>query len=165
MFSKEIDYILKKFLVFFNKWGITPNSITFFGLICGILAGYYLFVDLFMFRVLICLNLICDVFDGNLSRFLKVENYSGYLFDHLSDRVVQFVLMLKYYLVFGNLFVVIVLFILHNVLYFFCNKKLYYSRFIFSMFFVFGFYFWGMIVVGLITGYGLFKQIKWLCRN
>lgn len=164
MFSRNFVENVKERLEFNLKWlKINPSLISILGLVFGIISVYYLFNSVLMFGLFFVLHVLCDVLDGNLARSLGVSSYSGFLMDFTVDRIVQFFVMLKYYLVFGNMFVVLVFYVLHNLL-FFVSDEVYYTRTLMGVLFIFGFFYLGMILVGLVTFYGLAVQLKKLYK-
>ena len=86
----------------FLRFGISANLITLFSFVMGVLAIYYLFTNQFLFILFTILHLIGDGLDGVIAKVAKKETKQGYLLDHLSDRVVALLNLLKLSFFFGG---------------------------------------------------------------
>ncbi len=76
------------------KAGITPNIMTFFSLLFGLGAAYFLFSNYILFLVLGLLHLLADAFDGVIAS-VKGESTPGKYFDHATDNLVALLLVIK----------------------------------------------------------------------
>ena len=81
--------------------GITANVLTFFSLISGLLAIYYLFNNYSLFIIFTLLHFLFDSFDGVVARISKPTKFGKY-FDISSDSLVTFLAVLKAGLHFNN---------------------------------------------------------------
>jgi len=82
-----ITYKLSSFIApYLNKYNITPNMITLFGLICNLSYAYIIYHKIPLYG-LFCVPVICDCLDGYIARYYNKGTYYGNLFDHYSDWV------------------------------------------------------------------------------
>lgn len=105
---------------FFLKVGISANIITFFSLIFGLLAVYFLFQNYSLFLLFAILHLLADGLDGIIARSSKETKWGKY-FDHGVDALVVLLIILKIGLVFDDYypFLVVGLFLLAQIIYLF----------------------------------------------
>jgi phosphatidylglycerophosphate synthase len=90
--SDKIVPILKRF-------GINPNMITAFGLLCGLTTSYFLYYDKYTIAaILFGISTFCDSCDGHMARKYKMTSEFGKYFDMGSDVVRVFVLFYVMYL-------------------------------------------------------------------
>jgi len=86
---------LEKSAHFLLNIGISANVLTFFALLCGLLAVYFLFNNTFLFLLFALLHLLADAFDGVIAR-LTTTTSLGKFFDHiLSDGLVTILPIIK----------------------------------------------------------------------
>jgi len=86
---------LEKSAHFLPNIGISANVLTFFALLCGLLAVYFLFNNTFLFLLFALLHLLADAFDGVIAR-LTTTTSLGKFFDHiLSDGLVTILPIIK----------------------------------------------------------------------
>lgn len=128
-----IDNILYRFCDVlspaFKATGHTPNLITTYSLITGILACYFLYTGrIELFISLYILSYFFDCFDGYFARRYKMTSKFGDIYDHTKDTVVSILLLvvvfLRYRVTFPNLFIMVILFILFTV-HMGCQQKYY----------------------------------------
>lgn len=82
--DKPLDVIGRKL----ELVGITANSVTAFGFICGILSIAFIANDYLNYGLLfLCLNRLSDGLDGAVARASKLSDYGGFL-DIVSDFIV-----------------------------------------------------------------------------
>ncbi len=143
----------------FSRLPFSPNVYTFLGLVSGCLGAYYLFVNHFLFIFFCLLHLFFDVCDGGLARYTQTTSRFGQWFDFTVDRVVQLLLLLKVAFLFPWAFVVVGVYIVHNLVYVYFQKTVYYSRTLMMGFFALQLYVVGVAFVGLVSVYGLFRQL------
>ncbi|PIN87619.1 hypothetical protein COV12_02870 [Candidatus Woesearchaeota archaeon CG10_big_fil_rev_8_21_14_0_10_32_24] len=84
---------------FLLKIGLTPNMMTTFSLISGLLSVYFLFNNYLFFIIFGISHLIFDGLDGVLARQTK-ETMQGKYFDLITDNLIAILLLIKggYYL-------------------------------------------------------------------
>jgi len=104
---------------FLLKLKLTANHLTFFSFLFGLLAAYFLFQNHTLFIIFIILHLLIDGLDGVLARLTKPTLFGNY-FDHLTDQVIAFLLLLRIYFYLNDYYVIIVLslFVLTYLIYF-----------------------------------------------
>lgn len=69
-------------------WGITPNVVTLFSLLFGILASVLVFKDCFVWAACcVGISYFLDCMDGNLARMTNNVTEFGDWFDHILDIV------------------------------------------------------------------------------
>jgi len=86
---------------FLHATGHTPNLITTYSLICGLLGAYYLWKGwLVGFVILFSLAYLFDCVDGYMARRYKQTSVFGDYYDHISDiikvGVLLYVFFIKY---------------------------------------------------------------------
>jgi len=90
------------------KYNISPNQITILGIISGIMASYYLYIDE-LHLSLLCIMISCffDDLDGHHARKYKLVTKFGDLLDHIGDIVktvcLIYVIYVKYFSNFYNI--------------------------------------------------------------
>jgi phosphatidylserine synthase len=128
-----IDNILYRFCdglsPSFKATGHTPNLITTYSLLTGILSCYFLYTGrIELFVALYILSYFFDCFDGYFARRYKMTSKFGDIYDHAKDTVVAILLLvvvfLRYRVTFPNLFIMAILFILFTV-HMGCQQKYY----------------------------------------
>jgi phosphatidylglycerophosphate synthase len=83
------DYVLP----FFKNTGHTPNMLTTYSLIFGLISVYFLYKDnLFNFAICFIVSYIFDCWDGYMARIYSMTSKFGDLYDHISDLTVGFLL-------------------------------------------------------------------------
>jgi len=96
------DPIVRPFILFFNKIGITPNMLTLFGLLMLIPFVYFFFFNPWISFLFLILNLFFDGVDGSLARFLKKDSSVGEFLDKGADYF-SFIVVFFTFLYFGML--------------------------------------------------------------
>lgn len=90
------------------KLGITPNQLTFFSFLCGLLAVYFLFQKHSFFVLFSFFHLLTDALDGVLARLDKPSPWGKYL-DYTNDQLICFFLLGKIYFFLQDKFVLLVI--------------------------------------------------------
>lgn len=73
-------------LPFFKSTGHTPNMLTTYSLIFGIMSVYFLYKDdLFKFAICFIVAYTFDCWDGYMARTYNMTSEFGDLYDHISD--------------------------------------------------------------------------------
>jgi phosphatidylglycerophosphate synthase len=150
---------------------LTANHLTFFSLILGVVAIYFLFQNHLLFIVFAALHLLADSFDGILARLTK-PTVKGKYFDYLSDRTITLLLLVKilFYLHDQYIILVIILFILsqsihlfskfrYPIIFFRTGGLIFFSLsplFSFNSFLTFGY-----LCAGILSMYSLLLQLKY----
>ena len=128
-----IDNILYRFCDLlspaFKATNHTPNLITTYSLITGILSCYFLYTGrIELFISLYFISYFFDCFDGYFARRYKMTSKFGDIYDHAKDTVVSILLLvvvfLRYRVTFPNLLIMVILFILFTV-HMGCQQKYY----------------------------------------
>jgi len=84
LFFYRIAYVIGKPL---NRWGVSPNQITFFGLFCQCITTFSIIFDKPYFIWSMFMACVADTLDGfNARRYNKGSKY-GALIDHTTDWV------------------------------------------------------------------------------
>lgn len=92
---KVIDPIaLRLTYLFANYTGLTPNQITLFSLIFGLLSAYFFlkgdYPNLVLGAIAMELSFVFDCVDGKIARLKKTGTQFGAYWDFIQDRLVQF---------------------------------------------------------------------------
>ncbi len=128
-----VDNILYRFCDLlspaFKATNHTPNLITTYSLITGILSCYFLYTGrIELFISLYFISYFFDCFDGYFARRYKMTSKFGDIYDHTKDTVVAILLLvvvfLRYRVTFPNLLIMAILFILFTV-HMGCQQKYY----------------------------------------
>jgi phosphatidylglycerophosphate synthase len=89
------DAVMFRIAKAMHRSGLTPNMITAVGLTLGVFSGamfaLHLFSAAFGFGFL---SVFCDVLDGTLARKFHMESKNGLIFDSVSDRVTECVVVI-----------------------------------------------------------------------
>jgi len=114
------DEHLVKVAKVFLKLKISPNLMTFFSLIVGLAAAYFLFTNYIVFLILGLLHLFLDGMDGVMARVSGRETQFGKYFDLLSDRAVNLAMLVKIAMFLQDYYVILVIaiFLITQSLYF-----------------------------------------------
>ncbi len=118
-----IDVVLYKLCEilapFFKRTGHTPNMITTYSLITGLLACYAIYKNnIALFIPLFLISYFFDCFDGFFARKYKMTSKFGDYYDHIKDAFVYVILIIiifyKYKTVISpiNIIIMVILFIL-----------------------------------------------------
>lgn len=163
---------------FHVKIGINANIITFFSLISGVAAAYFLFDNYWLFLLLAVLHLFFDSMDGVVARLSKTTKFGKY-FDLCSDSFVTILVLIKlgwflndYYVYYiTGLFTIALIVHLGSRL----KAPIYFMRTvslivlaIFSfptMPFMNVFLTIGYLVAGVFTVFSLAKQLQWVVNR
>ena len=83
-----LDKIETPIVTFLHKLKISPNLLSVFGLILGIIAAVFIALDDLIFAALFLLiGAIADLFDGSLARKFNKETVFGAFLDSVIDRI------------------------------------------------------------------------------
>lgn len=149
---------------FLLSLGITANRMTFFSLIAGIGAAYFLFSNHFLFVILALLHLLLDSLDGVVARLSKPTNFGPY-FDYGTDRLITFLALLKIaWFISSYAYVAILLFLLTNIFYLTADRKapVLFTRTILIILLIFQLPVLAYLVTGIISLYSLVLQLLWV---
>lgn len=98
-YENPFDNILLDLCTFVNrKIGkssfITPNKITTFSLVSGILSAWFIYKSQFVLGlILMIISYFGDCLDGNYARMYNMTSKFGDYYDHLSDFIKMFLLL------------------------------------------------------------------------
>lgn len=106
----NISYLITKLLA---KIRISPNGLTIFGLVFGVLL--YLNSQSIWAPILLVLSLICDGLDGSLAIITEKSSKWGAILDSVIDRLTEVFWVLALYSLGINLNLLIAVFILSTV--------------------------------------------------
>ena len=104
-YENPIDSIIldfaDKLLPFFKKTGHTPNMITTYSFISGIMSLYFLWnKQLGYFIVFYIIGYIFDCIDGHMARTYNMVTKTGDLYDHFTDYAIgvgiSYIILTKY---------------------------------------------------------------------
>ena len=74
-----------------KKVGVTPNLLTFFGVVLVGVASFYIYNgDFFKGGILLLIGNLCDALDGALARRFNLDSKFGAFLDSLIDRISDF---------------------------------------------------------------------------
>ncbi len=83
-----LDKIETPIVTFLHKLKISPNLLSVFGLILGIIAAVFIALDdLILAALFLIIGAIADLFDGSLARKFNKETNFGAFLDSVIDRV------------------------------------------------------------------------------
>ena len=83
---------------FFYKTGHTPNMITTYSLIMGVLSCYFLWKgQVVLFGVSYAMSYFFDCMDGHFARKYKMTSKFGDMYDHIKDVAVYLILIIVIY--------------------------------------------------------------------
>ncbi|MDD5023402.1 MAG: CDP-alcohol phosphatidyltransferase family protein [Candidatus ainarchaeum sp.] len=91
-----------KLLSFFSIIPLHPNHITIISVITAIFAFFIFYYDPLISIVLFCLSFFIDALDGVVARAKNLISKKGAFLDGISDRLVEFILLLLLILNFGS---------------------------------------------------------------
>ena len=83
---------------FFYKTGHTPNMITTYSLIMGVLSCYFLWKgQVVLFGICYAISYFFDCMDGHFARKYKMTSKFGDMYDHIKDVAVYLILIIVIY--------------------------------------------------------------------
>ena len=83
-----LDKIETPIVTFLHKLNISPNLLSVFGLILGIIAAVFIALDdLILAALFLIIGAIADLFDGSLARKFNKETDFGAFLDSVIDRI------------------------------------------------------------------------------
>ena len=92
IFSQRIELPVTRFL---SKVGISPNTITYIGLIGPILTATFIYMNLFAIAgTTLLVSSSLDLFDGSLARFTNKVTKFGAFLDSTIDRLSESIVLL-----------------------------------------------------------------------
>lgn len=84
---------------FLYKTGHTPNMITTYSLITGLLSCYFLWKgQIFLFGICYAMSYFFDCLDGHFARKYNMETEFGDMYDHIKDVTVYLILIVIIYI-------------------------------------------------------------------
>ena len=84
---------------FLYKTGHTPNMITTYSLIMGVLSCYFLWKgQVFLFGICYAMSYFFDCVDGHFARKYHMETEFGDMYDHIKDVSVYIILIIVIYM-------------------------------------------------------------------
>jgi len=124
--DNPIDNILIKFSDYlcplFKRSGHTPNTITTYSLITGVLSCYFLYIGYpIAFAIFYAISYFFDCMDGYFARKYSMTSKGGDLYDHIKDISVYLILLYIVYIkyrkvmVAGDVFLLVLAFIANCV--------------------------------------------------
>ena len=138
---------------------LPPAFFTALSFLFGILAVVNVKRTL-LFVIFAALSLIFDVIDGHLARFLKKESYTGKLLDYFSDRSIEGLLILVAPVDILLVIRTFSLFLIHQLIFLFIEDTAFFGRTLLMIFFAFGLFKEGLIVVLIGYSLGILWQVK-----
>lgn len=134
-FENPIDNILLKIsdkaIVFFKNTGHTPNIITTYSFITGLLALYFLYNNkIYLFVICFSISYFFDCVDGHMARTYNMVTKYGDFYDHFTDAVIGLgvvvIIFLKYKdFITTNIIILFIIFFLLMNLHIGCQQKIY----------------------------------------
>ena len=86
--SNILDKIETPIVSFFHKLRISPNLLSIFGLILGIIGAVFIGLNnLILAAVFLTIGAVADLFDGSLARKFGQETVFGAFLDSVIDRI------------------------------------------------------------------------------
>ena len=86
----KFERLLKRWVVLFDKVGISPNMLTGVSIISALVATYFFYHgDLITGGIFVLIDYVFDTFDGVLAKAVGKTSKMGYLLDHASDYVLR----------------------------------------------------------------------------
>jgi phosphatidylglycerophosphate synthase len=175
--KKTRDYRSKKFEglgEFLLRLRLTPNILTSFSLISGLLSAYFLFFNYWYFLLFALLHLTFDALDGVVAR-LSGETEFGKCFDTITDSLVSvlYILKVSWYLQDYFAYIITSLYVLALLIHFMTRLQTFmlfsrtvsvivliiatHSIFPYETFFLT----LGYLTVGVTSAYSLARQLQW----
>ena len=132
-YENPIDYKLLQLSDFINEFlyltNHTPNTLTTYSFICGLLSCYFLYKkNITLFAVFYLISYFFDICDGNFARKYKMTSNFGDLYDHITDGAVLIlliiILLIKYKKAISAIDVVLIsLFYIFSLVHLGCQQK------------------------------------------
>lgn len=152
---------------FFLKYHITANVMTSLSFLAGLGAVYFLFQNHLYFILLGLLHLTLDGIDGIIAR-ASTPTLFGKYFDHFSDQIIGFLLLLK--IAFANsdyfIYIIATLVFLSQLFYSLSKMKapIFFPRTSLIILLLFNQVTLGFLVAGVIGLYSLVMQLMWVLQ-
>jgi len=108
--DKNREWRSKKFHklgIWLVKLKLTPNVLTTFSLVCGLLSVYFLFQNYIWFVLFGVLHLFFDAMDGVAARASKSTKFGDY-YDHLTDSLITLCALFKIGMYLGDYYAYVV---------------------------------------------------------
>ena len=116
---------------YFKKLGHTPNTITTYSLISGIISIYFLYNGYSVFfSIFYMLSYFFDCMDGHYARKYNMTSKFGDLYDHIKDVFVYVLLLATVYIKYKNKiklidFIIIIISLFISFIHLGCQQKNY----------------------------------------
>ncbi|MBP7459994.1 MAG: CDP-alcohol phosphatidyltransferase family protein [Candidatus Delongbacteria bacterium] len=95
LMRKEYERFFLPLGTWCHRIGLSPNMLTAMSILSGIGACYVIYRQMWLTAILLILiSVLLDVADGSTARWLNQINPLGEVYDHLSDRYVEFLILL-----------------------------------------------------------------------
>ncbi|MBL7051401.1 CDP-alcohol phosphatidyltransferase family protein [Candidatus Woesearchaeota archaeon] len=160
----KLDVFFRWLALFFIRIGVSPNIMSGFCFIFGLIAVYFLFVNHFLFVIFMLLHLLADKLDGVIARATNKVSKKGEWLDYLIDTVIAILLLLKSVFYLNEFFVILVLFyfILHHGIFIGTRNRKYLvgSRTFLCVFYIVGWFNVGLFISIVASFIGMVLQIK-----
>jgi len=93
-----LNYLGDNLNIIFYKIGFTPNILTTFSFLFGLLSMYYFYIDKrILAAVLFIINYFFDVMDGRFARKYNMTSQFGDYYDHITDWIICiFIIIIMY---------------------------------------------------------------------
>ena len=166
--KRRTNFLFEKPAQILGDLGVHPHVLTSIALISGLLSFYFLFENHVLFVFFGALHLLFDVFDGYVARYRNMETKFGDYFDHLGDKLIEFLLLGKFIFFFAPWlwWVLLVSFVNTAWYYLYDLNFSFYLRTGTMVWLMFNAYlFVGFTVASLIILAGSFFQIYFLMQN
>ena len=97
-FDNFLYSICNKISPYLVEQGITPNIVTTFSLISGILSVYLIYKNNYILGALFCfISYFFDCLDGFIARRYNMKSKFGYYYDHISDIIAIILFFIVYF--------------------------------------------------------------------
>lgn len=125
LFNQLAEYLCP----FFKKTGHTPNMITTYSLIFGLLSVLFLYkAYIWGFAISYMISYFFDCMDGHYARKYKMTSKGGDLYDHIKDVIVYILLIIIVYIKYKKVlkltdFIILLVFFFINCIHIGCQQK------------------------------------------
>jgi len=135
MISERLDFFRKTGTELFGplarlliRFRITANIMTTISFFVGLIAVYFLFNRNGLYAIFVIIYFICDILDGEIARITKNTTKFGMWFDHLMDRSIMLLLLIKSYFYLDVPYLlywsVLIFFLIQHLIHILSNRKL-----------------------------------------
>lgn len=87
VFETIKKYVFYPFLGLFSWLRISANMISYASAMCGLIATYYMWIDMHQAAIFLIVSVVLDGIDGSLARFTHQSSPQGSLTDAFTDQV------------------------------------------------------------------------------